>query len=248
MIVITYFRPPQNEMCVNGSTTENCDLGHTAEIVGDDMIRQTCILPMAHEELMRAILLTLIISVLGLLSACGKEPQPRSTREFMDQPILLEATMVRCARDRSRTRYEAECINAREAVGRLAAQTEAARREDMDRQSEQKRLALRRAQTAATEARMRAAEQQRLREEDEYLRQFDAGAADGIVATGPPDVVVTAPVDGLSGNQPGVIIQEPADIVDGAADSLNTGEDVDGEASSDLNSVREQLQQRQEPS
>jgi colicin import membrane protein len=113
------------------------------------------------------------ICVLTALVACGKEPPPRSVHEFMEDPILLEATMVRCGEDRDQTRYDAECINARDAVGRIAAAREAARRQELEAQSEQKRQALRRAQQAAAEARRRAQEAERRREEARYFGEFE---------------------------------------------------------------------------
>jgi hypothetical protein len=113
------------------------------------------------------------ICVLAALAACGKEPPPRSVSEFMEDPILLEATMVRCGEDRDQTRYDAECINARDAVGRIAAARELARRQELEAQSERKRQALRRAQQAAAEARQRAQEAEQRREEARYFGEFE---------------------------------------------------------------------------
>jgi hypothetical protein len=113
------------------------------------------------------------ISLLSALAACGKEPPPRSVHEFMEDPILLEATMVRCGQDRAASRYDAECINARDAVDRLAAAREQARREELEAQSEQKRQALRRAQQAAADARRRAQDAERRREEARDFGEFD---------------------------------------------------------------------------
>jgi hypothetical protein len=116
---------------------------------------------------------TASICVLAVLTGCGKEPPPRSVQEFVDDPILLEATMVRCGRDRSATRYDAECINASDAVDHIAAAREQARRQELEARSEQKRQALRRAQQAAAEARRRAQEAERRREEAEYYGEFE---------------------------------------------------------------------------
>ena len=107
-----------------------------------------------------------------LLAGCAEEPPPRTVTEFTENPVLLEAAMVRCSQDRRATRYDAECMNAREAVKRIEAKEEAKRREEFERQSEEKRRALRRTQQAAAEARRRRAEEQRRREEEEYLAQF----------------------------------------------------------------------------
>ena len=77
----------------------------------------------------------LLIAALGL-AACEKEEAPaRSVQEFMDNPILLEAAIVRCQRNRTELRYDKECINAREAVRIVEAEEEAARRAELQAQS-----------------------------------------------------------------------------------------------------------------
>ena len=48
-----------------------------------------------------------------LLGGCGNEPPPVSVTEFMENPRLLEATMVRCGQNRAEMKYESECVNAR---------------------------------------------------------------------------------------------------------------------------------------
>ncbi len=116
--------------------------------------------------------LTLLVCGIALLAACAKEPPPRSVSEFLENPILLEAAMVRCSQDRARSKYEAECVNARQAVARIQAKEEAERQKALEAQSERKRKAIRRAQEAAAEARRRAAENERQRREAEYLAQF----------------------------------------------------------------------------
>ena len=183
----------------------------------------------------------------SVLAGCAKEPPARTVTEFVDSPILLEAAMVRCNRDRAKTRYDAECINARQAVARVQAKEEAADRAALDARSESKRKALRRTQAAAREARRRAAEAERLREEAEYLAQF--GAA-------PPGTEVAD--DSLSeGNVPVAIIPEAADQTvvgnpdadfEPAADGGNAPiVDTDAEpAASDLESIREELRRRNE--
>lgn len=110
---------------------------------------------------------------MSLLVACAEEPPPRSANEFMENAILLEATMVRCAENRAEARYDAECINAREAVNRLAAAQEQAKRQDLEAQSERKRQALRRTQEAAAEARRRAREEQERRRDAELHGVFE---------------------------------------------------------------------------
>jgi hypothetical protein len=109
----------------------------------------------------------------SLLAACGEEPPPPSPGEFVENRILLEATMVRCSQNRAEARYDAECINAREAVNRLAAAEEQAKRQDFETQSERKRQALRRAQEAAAEARRRALVEEQRRRDAELLGEFE---------------------------------------------------------------------------
>ncbi len=117
--------------------------------------------------------LTWLLIGLGLLAGCGqKEPPPRTVTEFLENPILLEAAVVRCNQDRSGNRYNEECVNAREAVKRIQAKEEEARRHELEARSEAKRRALRRTQEAQAEARRRAADAERRREEAEYLAQF----------------------------------------------------------------------------
>ena len=129
--------------------------------------------------------------LMAVLTACTKEPPPVSVNEFLAKPRLLEAAMVRCAEDRSRMKYEAECVNAREAVNRLEARQERLRREERERQSELKREALRRTQEAAEVARQRAREEERRRKEDEYLGliETDNGGEES-----PPNVTEPAEV------------------------------------------------------
>lgn len=116
----------------------------------------------------------LIITITGvaILCSCAEEPPPRSVGEFIDNPLLLEAAMVRCAQDRAQTRYEAECVNARQAAASIAAKEAAQRTADLEARSEAKRRALRQAQEAAAEARRRAIEAEQRRKDEEYLAQF----------------------------------------------------------------------------
>ncbi len=171
-----------------------------------------------------------ICSVCGLifLAACAEEQPPVSVSQFMGNPRLLEATMVRCARNRSETKYDAECLNARDAVNRQEAASERERREQLEAQSESKRQALRRTQEAAAEARRRRLEAQRLKEEAEYLGLFEEVPA--TTETGqamPANGSATMPETG-----------EVARSIDG---------DVAPQTGTDLNAVREELRRRQEP-
>lgn len=163
--------------------------------------------------------LFILLFLLVVAAGCSKEPPPRSVTEFVDNPMLLEAAMVRCAQDRSQSRYDAECVNARAAVARIQAKEEAERAADLEARSERKRQELRRAQEAAAEARRRAAAAQEELKEAEYLAQF--GEA-------PP--AESAEDDAESeGNVPVVIVPDPEDG-----------------PQSDLEAVRDELRRRGE--
>ena len=114
----------------------------------------------------------LLFAPMVLVACGGNDPPPRSVTEFVEDPILLEAAMIRCSRDRVESRYHQECMNAREAVNRVQAREEEIRRADLEARSEEKRRALRRRQEAQAEARRLAEEERRRREEAEYLAQF----------------------------------------------------------------------------
>ncbi len=194
--------------------------------------------------------LTLIIGGIGLLAGCEDEPPPRSTTEFLENPIMLEAAMVRCSQDRAATRYDAECVNARLAVRRIEAKEEAARRAEFDARSESKRQALRRTQEAAAQARRRAAEAERMRIEAEYLAQF--GVA-------PPREDQSSEEEADVGNTPLALIPEseqsqelssgPGDIlpaIDGGNAPVMAAESEDEARATDLESIRDELQRRNE--
>ena len=98
---------------------------------------------------MKIVRVTTCLIGLGCLAACSEPPPAVSVAEFMENPRLLEATMVRCGQNRSEMKYEAECVNARDAINRLERAEERARRAELEAQSERKRQALRRTQEAA---------------------------------------------------------------------------------------------------
>ncbi|MDH3303761.1 MAG: EexN family lipoprotein [Gammaproteobacteria bacterium] len=188
--------------------------------------------------------LTLLLCGILMLAGCEKEPPARTVTEFVENPILLEAAMVRCSQDRAKSRYDAECINARQAVARIQAQEEAAEKAALEARSEQKRKALRRTQAAAAEARRRAAEAQRLREETEYLAQFGVEPAGEVEASNPL----------AEGNLPVAVVPEEQEVA-GAAAEIESAADGDDApvldaasepAVSDLESIREELRRRSE--
>ncbi len=140
----------------------------------------------------------LLIAALLVAAGCSKEPPPRTVSEFMENELLLEAALVRCRQNRAETRYEAECVNAREAANLIEAREGEERRAELEAQSEAKREALRRNQEAAAEARRLAAEAQQQRQDAEYLSQFG-------------ELPPTATTQELVGNAPGVVIsQDPS--------------------------------------
>ena len=194
--------------------------------------------------------LILIMTGTSLMAACTEEPRPRSTTEFLENPIILEAAIVRCSRDRQATRYDAECVNARQAVGQIEAKEEAARRVEFEARSEKKRQALRRTQAAVAQARRRASEAERLRLEAEYLAQF------GVV---PPSEGQSSEEEVRMDNTPLAVIAEgeqptelstgPGDVlpaVEGGNAPIIAAEPEDVAPTSDLESIRDELQRRNE--
>jgi hypothetical protein len=150
---------------------------------------------------------------------CAEERPARSVTELIENPIMLEAAMVSCAQDRAATRYEAECVNARRAVEMIEAKEEAARKADREARSESKRQALRRTQEAATQARLRAEEAERLRKEAEYLAQF------GIAM--PPEEPATDDEQDF-GNLPAAVIPDNSDLPLTSADTGDVVPATDG--------------------
>jgi hypothetical protein len=141
-----------------------------------------------------------LICGIGLLVACTQEQPSRTVTEFVEDPILLEAVMLRCAQDRSGMRYESNCINARAAVSRIQAKEEAAEKADLDASFERKRRALRRTQEVVAETKRRAAEAERLRNEAAYLAQFGE--------LPPAAEQLDADANGAVGNAPEVVIAD----------------------------------------
>lgn len=191
---------------------------------------------------MKTLRLIFCLYGLVLLAACAKEPPPISVAEFLDNPRLLEASMVRCGQNRSETKYLAECVNVREAINRLEVGEKQARRAELEAQSERKRQALRRTQAAATEARRRAQEEQERREQAEFLGVTDGVLPDGSVLADDPGTTagVMATPDG---NAPGVQISPPEP--ESAEDTVEFLEAESG-VGGDIDSIREELKRRQE--
>lgn len=162
--------------------------------------------------------------------------------------------MVRCSQDRAKTRYDAECINARQAGARIEAHEEAERQAALEARSERKRKALRRTQEAAAEARRRAAEAERLRREAEYLAQFGVlPPVDGETQDELPEGNVPSSIVPETGEeqQAGSVSREAAPAADGGNAAVAEPEpepepEPEAEPPSDLASIRDELRRRNE--
>ena len=179
---------------------------------------------------MRIVRVTICLIGAGLVAACSEPPPPTTVAEFMENPRLLEATMVRCGQNRSEMKYELDCVNARDAINRLERAEERARRAELEAQSERKRQALRRTQEAAAAARRRAQEAERRREEAEYLGIFEQ-ASGGETTNQPVEEPTTA------GNAP---------VAEVAPTPEQPVEETSDQPASDLSDVREELRRRQQ--
>lgn len=190
---------------------------------------------------------TALMIGIGLLAGCTpNEPPARTTTEFVDNPMLLEAAMVRCQQNRQKSRYDQECINARVAVQRIQVKEEETRRADLEARSERKRAALRRTQQATAEARRRAEEAERLREEAEYLAQFgelpprEGGESETLPEGNIPRTVIPeAGVQDEAGSAYGDAVL-PTD----GGNAPSSEQVPEEEATGDLESIREELRRR----
>jgi len=188
---------------------------------------------------------TLLLCGLTLLVGCADEVPPPSVHDYLDDPNALEAAVVRCAANRSETRYEAECVNARQAISIIEAKEERQRRDVFEAESDKKRQALRRTQQAAAEARRRAEDLDRRRKEAAYLAQFGEP---------PPRDDPVEVVDDAAMNVPSAVI--PAAVDDGPAERFEEVPAIDGgnapvaepAPEGDIDSVREELRRRAEES
>ncbi len=194
--------------------------------------------------------LIIILGCAGLAGACAEEQPPRSVNQFLEDPIMLEAAMVRCAQDRQQTRYDAECMNARQAVSQIEAKEEAQRRAEFEARSDAKRQALRRAQAAAAEARRRAAEADRKRREAEYLAQFGVAMPPDTPESETPAPVGNTPLAVIpeNNNADAPTVQNNATVpaTDGGNAPANNSQPE--APPTDLESIRDELARRNENS
>jgi hypothetical protein len=188
--------------------------------------------------------LTSLLCGLFMLGGCTEEVPPRSVQEFLADPNSLEAAVVRCSQNRSQTRYEAECVNARQAISIMEAKEDRARRDAFEAESNKKRQALRRTQQAAAEARRRVEEAAQRRREAEYLAQFGEL---------PPAENDDVEIDEAAMNAPSAVIPAPdAEVTqlrgDGqpATDGGNAPVAEPSPPETDIDAVREELRKRSE--
>jgi hypothetical protein len=198
--------------------------------------------------------LKILLFCAALAAGCVEDPPPRSVSEFMDDAPLLEAALLRCSSGSSESRYDPECVNAREAVKRIETANEDARRAELEALSQRKREALRRTQQAAAEARRRAAERERLRREADYEAQFGVPMPadpqhDAAMAGNEPLAVIPAPGADSDDATATDEARETALPLPAAGSNAPVAEAADGEsteAPADLRSIREELKRRSE--
>jgi hypothetical protein len=196
--------------------------------------------------------LGIAICAIGTLAACGEEAPPPSVDEFMADSVLLDATMLRCVENRDRVNYDPECVNAREAVERLAAAKAKERQDELEAQSARKREALRRAQEAVDAANRRAMEAERLRQEAEYLGLVDTAPDDAArtpVAAVPQELSFITVDDRQAAHVTVQDVGTPAgdSAASDATDTTASAPPADvPPVTSDLEAIREELQQRRE--
>jgi hypothetical protein len=144
---------------------------------------------------------------------------------------------VSCAQNRSESRYDTECVNARQAIAIIEAKEERARRDAFEAQSDRKREALRQTQEAAARARRRATEAERLRKEAAYLAQFGEL---------PPAPDGEAETEEAATNAPGMVIPtpEPDTSSEVSSETVQPASDGGNAPVSDLSAIRDELRQR----
>jgi len=156
--------------------------------------------------------------------------------------------MVRCQQNRNATRYDAECVNARQAAYQIEAKTTGARKAELEAQSELKRQALRKTMTAVSKARERATENERSRREEEYHDQFGSlPPQDGLTPEGRQEIQDRTLTERRGGTeqQSGAAGEVVPASDGGNAPMIDTAPQTET-SQTDLESVREELQRRSE--
>lgn len=192
----------------------------------------------------RHILLSL--SSIAILAACTDAPPPaRTVSEFIDDRIALQTVLTVCNADRSRSRSDVECRNAREAGKRISVIEETDNRRAFEAESQRKLDALRR-RNAELEERVRYAEDEAQRRAEElYNQQFENPVEDPNLSDQSGVEVEPAPTeyDSFSGAP-----ETDAGRGTGTGDTppaAGDDEAVSGDdAISDLETVRQELERR----
>lgn len=127
----------------------------------------------------RSTIVVLAPVLAALAASCADEEPPPSVTRLLEDRILLEATMVRCAEDRLASRLDAACANAREAAELIGKAEEQAKREALEAESARKREALRRARDAAELRRQQQEEAERLSRELQEFGNFPPPEGEG---------------------------------------------------------------------
>ena len=199
---------------------------------------------MEISDMTRRLLLSLSCTV--ILAACTDvPPPPRSVSEFMDDRIALQTVLTVCNADRSRSRTDIECRNAREAGKRISVLEEAENRRAFETESKRKLEALRRRNAELEERVRRAEEEAQRRAEELYNQQFENPIEDPDAADRSGTEIEPAPTEydsysGAPDNGP-----EGGDVAgEVPAETPNDGAVPADDTVSDLEAVRQELERR----
>lgn len=123
------------------------------------------------------------------------EPEPRTTLDFMEDGLARDGVLTRCNQDRDATLTDEECANARRAAAAVALEAERAREPDLERESEDKLIALRQREARRTAAEQDAVDAARAAAEAAYeARWRDPAGPRTAGAPGPSAPAFGAPV------------------------------------------------------
>jgi len=88
-----------------------------------------------------------LIAVIAVTAACSpRRIPPKTVSDLMEDRVMLDGALMKCNQNKSKARTDADCLNARIAIERLASQhddsaDEAKRNEAFERSREQLRMA-----------------------------------------------------------------------------------------------------------
>ena len=183
------------------------------------------------------------LAIIVIAAGCAEEPQPRSVSDFLDDEIGLEATLSRCNAQRSLTRNDPECKNAREANKRLATEREAELQRRFEAESQRKREAIRDRNEAIAAARRRAEEAERVRQEELYELQFQGGAGNPAPTDGAESLSPAAGSNGAGSTPDATAGSDVSEAPAADEPPPDAGSSSDPETA-DLGSLREELERR----